>query len=432
VSFFYAGNTLSVLDARQLLSSDLLEALCARGIVEVNGGLACSSVRISPADGFLIAHDRSPPRSRDHINGVNAAARTLSSLTVRVPVDCALDLGTGCGYQALMASRHAARVIATDILPRALELTRFNAELNLITNIECRLGSFFEPVADEQFDLIVCNPPFIISPDSSFSFRDSGLIGDAVSEMILRDLPRHLNTDGYGAVLVNWELDGAEAWYEPGEKWIAESGCDALFLKFATPDPLSYAGSWNAQLRQNDPIGYAAALDRWVEYLSARGVASIAEAGVVLRRGRSSPWHLWLEANIPPSGDATDQMTRIFSAQDWLRSHSGSLSNTRFQLADGHTLHQTMTFTNGSYEVHKVAMRPAATVGVAVEFPPDLIAVLFSISRGSVYEIAKDVAEETGADLGAFLPRVESTIHDLLERGLLSPVEAPSSGATED
>ena len=45
-----------------------------------------------------------------------------------------------------------------------------------------RAGSFFEPVAGERFGLVTCNPPYVISPESAFLFRDSGREGDAVRE----------------------------------------------------------------------------------------------------------------------------------------------------------------------------------------------------------------------------------------------------------
>ena len=76
---------------------------------------------------------------------------------------------------------------------RALRLTRFNAALNEVADrIEVREGSFFEPVADDQFDLVATNPPFVISPATGerLVYRDSGLPGDRVVEHIVRGRPR--------------------------------------------------------------------------------------------------------------------------------------------------------------------------------------------------------------------------------------------------
>ena len=58
------------------------------------------------------------------------AAGYLLNLTIRRQVDSALDLGAGCGVQALTAAAHSRHVVATDVSPRALRFTAFNARLN--------------------------------------------------------------------------------------------------------------------------------------------------------------------------------------------------------------------------------------------------------------------------------------------------------------
>ena len=108
-------------------------------------------------------------------------SRLCDCLTPRSAASSALDVGTGSGVQALLAARQAAHVVATDINPRALAFTELNAALNGFTNIEVRLGSLFEAVAGERFDLITCNPPYVVSPESRWAYRDSGLQGDEVS-----------------------------------------------------------------------------------------------------------------------------------------------------------------------------------------------------------------------------------------------------------
>lgn len=65
----------------------------------------------------------------DHVLGVGGASTTLAQVTVREPRGRTLDLGTGCGIQALHASRHSGAVVGTDISARALAFARFNATL---------------------------------------------------------------------------------------------------------------------------------------------------------------------------------------------------------------------------------------------------------------------------------------------------------------
>ena len=122
----------------------------------------------------------------DHVPGVHRPSVALAHLTVRGDGERALDLCTGNGIQAILLAAHAEHVVATDVNERALAYARFNAALNGVDNVETRAGSFFEPVEGEQFDLVVANPPYVVSPESAYLFRDSGMRGDAVSELVVR------------------------------------------------------------------------------------------------------------------------------------------------------------------------------------------------------------------------------------------------------
>src|SRR5262249_38412620 len=157
----------------------------------------------------------------------------------------------GCGAQALLAARHAATVVATDVNDRALGFAGLNGRLNGV-ELDVRAGSFFEPVQRERFDLIVSNPPFVISPDSTYVFRDSGLEGDAGAGEGGRGAPRPLRGGGLATVL------GTGIGREPGKPWqplggwVEDPSCDPLFLAHEPVEPFSYAVPWNEPLR-GDP-----------------------------------------------------------------------------------------------------------------------------------------------------------------------------------
>jgi 2-polyprenyl-3-methyl-5-hydroxy-6-metoxy-1,4-benzoquinol methylase len=70
------------------------------------------------------------PLGTDHVLGVGGASTTLAAWTPRRPVRTALDLGTGCGVQALHLATHADSVTATDTSSRALRLAALTAALN--------------------------------------------------------------------------------------------------------------------------------------------------------------------------------------------------------------------------------------------------------------------------------------------------------------
>ncbi len=77
------------------------------------------------------------------------------------------DLGTGTGAVALALKYECpdCAVVATDISPEALAVAQDNAARLDIAGIEFRLGDWCSALGDEQFDLIVSNPPYVAEND---------------------------------------------------------------------------------------------------------------------------------------------------------------------------------------------------------------------------------------------------------------------------
>src|SRR3954447_699176 len=151
----------------------------------------------------------------DHVLGISAASTSLAQLTLRDPVGRSLDLGTGCGVQALHLATHSDTVVATDVNQRALGIARLNATLKgVAARVEARDASFLEPVRGERYDLIATNPPFVISPATGerLVYRDSGLPGDRVVEDLVRAAPAHLTEHGWCQVLANWVVERHRPW----------------------------------------------------------------------------------------------------------------------------------------------------------------------------------------------------------------------------
>jgi release factor glutamine methyltransferase len=78
-----------------------------------------------------------------------------------------LDLAAGSGAIALALARELPRatVVGTDTSAAAIALARRNAQRLGLANVLFRMGSWFDPVADERFDLIASNPPYIAATD---------------------------------------------------------------------------------------------------------------------------------------------------------------------------------------------------------------------------------------------------------------------------
>jgi release factor glutamine methyltransferase len=93
------------------------------------------------------------------------------------PPATVLDLGTGSGclIVSLLHIWPQAKGVAIDVSGAALEVARKNAAVNGVAScIDFRQGSWFEPVgAQERFDLIVANPPYI--PESEIATLEPGV-----------------------------------------------------------------------------------------------------------------------------------------------------------------------------------------------------------------------------------------------------------------
>jgi methylase of polypeptide subunit release factors len=318
-------------DAVRALGRRGVAALEATGLAEVAGGEVIPRARVVPVDDLLIAGDSfskgldDPP---DYVASFSPTSRVCAALTPRHHVDSALDVGTGSGAQALFAAQHARRVVATDVNERALEFTRLNAHLNGLTNIECRRGTLFEPVGDEQFDLVTCNAPYVVSPEQRWMYRDGGHMGDELSALIVRGAAARLADGGFATLNVSWLADDED---EPDERiveWIDTRSCEAWVLVAWEADPLEHAADWTAE-HSHDVAALGHALDEWTRYFDALGARWVSEGTVVLRRRGGRGRTIRIDPIDPDSvGDAADQIERAFAARErlsWLDSREDLL-----------------------------------------------------------------------------------------------------------
>jgi release factor glutamine methyltransferase len=114
-----------------------------------------------------------------------------------------LDMGTGCGILAVLATEKAKKVVATDINPYAIECAEKNAKMNHVDDkIEFRLGDLFQPIrTDEIFGLILFNAPYLPSEpceEKSWIGRAwaGGLGGRKVIDRFITDALEFLKADG--------------------------------------------------------------------------------------------------------------------------------------------------------------------------------------------------------------------------------------------
>lgn len=408
-----------------ILSETGVEALTTSGLVADREGQLAPIARLTPFAGLIFAHDaeKSGTMAADHVIGIGPAAKLLHTLTVRAPAARALDVGTGCGVQALCLARHARHVVATDVNPRALWFGRCNAVLNGIQNIEWREGSLLEPIAGETFDLVVANPPFVISPDAEFVFRDAGGDGD-ICRILVSEVGQVLNPGGFAQALINWKVTPDEGWDAEPQRWTEGTGCDAWLLYHRTEDGLAYAAKWNSGLREIDPARFAATLDRWTAYYAEHGIAGLASGAIMLRRRPSgSAWWRADQMVTGPQGDAGEQVRRVFRAQDRLRGwDDDALLTMTPRFAGAHRLDQRLRYHDGAYAVEHTQILLNDGVGVAGIVDPQALLVLLAIDgRQTLAQLLAGAVDELSAEeAAARTTAVVMTVRHLSELGIIT------------
>lgn len=137
-------------------------------------------------------------------------------------VSCSVaDLGTGSGAVALAIAveRPLSQVIATDASVAALAVARRNAERHAIGNVTFAHGDWLAPLAQQRFDLVVSNPPYIESDDPHLARGDlrfeptsalaSGSDGLDDIRRIVRDARACLHPGGWLLFEHGWNQGGS-------------------------------------------------------------------------------------------------------------------------------------------------------------------------------------------------------------------------------
>lgn len=288
ITLFPLAQTVQAADAAQALP---LDALSKAGLINIDGDQVRANVDIRPYgfetpdgqwDGWVVAdptpgldHDRRPMRP-DYVLGVSPASTTLAQMTIPTQVENALDLGTGCGVQSLHLSTHATRITATDLNPRAADLARLTFALNDL-EVDLRHGSLYEPVADQRYDLIVTNPPYVMSPPTDASQRLTYREGDFTADELVRQVVTgsidHLNPGGSCQVLANWAVTD-QPWQDRLAGW-APAGADLWVIEREYLDPYSYIEMWLTDAGLAGHPSWAARYREWLDYFKALGIKGI-------------------------------------------------------------------------------------------------------------------------------------------------------------
>ncbi|KRV47583.1 transferase [Wenjunlia vitaminophila] len=377
-------------------------------------------------------------RPADVVLGAYGASATLAGITVRRPVGTALDIGTGSGVQALHASRHAGRVTATDVNPRALHFAALTLALSGVDNVDLVRGSLFEPVGEARYDLVVANPPYVISPAPPTSvptaavpspltrhtYRDGGMEGDDLCRTLVTRAAHHLADGGYCQLLANWQHVEGQDWRDRLADWVRPTGCDALVIQREVQDPAQYVELWlrDSGDHLSDPARYAARYDAWLGGFERQRVSGIGFGWITLRRsGADHPVVRIEEWPHPVEQPLGEHLERWFDRQDFLRAHDDAgLLTSRLRLADG--VVQEQVGVPGAEDPEHLVLRHERGLRRATRV--DTVGAGFAgacdgtLPAGTILDA---IAQLIGEDPVLLRDRTPDTIRLLVEQGFLEP-----------
>lgn len=309
---FFLGQPVDSESVQEALPGGFVQACLRCGLLVEDQTTIRPAALVVPVDGHLFASDLQRiefQEDEEFVPTLCDAALHLNAITLRNRVGRTLDLCSGFAMHGILASAYSESVIASDLNPRAEGFARFNAALNGHDNLRAVTGDLFAALAGQRFDLILANPPFIISPDAVTTFRYSPFELDGFVQKMLAQACEYLEEGGTLQTICEWvEIEGLD-WQSRLQAWFVGNGCDVWVMPANRQLPGSYARS---VLRQtiDDESELSSLQSQWERYFRNQKVAAIQGGFVMMRRRSGNNWIDFTQLTKPirePIGTAIEQ-----------------------------------------------------------------------------------------------------------------------------
>ncbi len=283
---FHLGEPVPLPDAMNLLGWTIKDLL-GLGIVHSEQGHVRAAIQLSPQDGEWLAADfphLQATREHDWVMGVGPSTRQLNHLIPPMTQPHLLEAGCGIGWIARQRVRQGGTAVATDINPRALDLARLNDRLNGVDGVLYAEGDFFDAAAARApFDIIVANPPYVLSPGGERTFCETP-DGHPLCESVVSRAADYLKPGGYAIVLLNWAHQTDEDWTAEPWRWLGNAPVQSWLYQTECSSPEQYAWQWvHTDPRLTDPAAVASEYDRWLTFYRDQGIQRISLGIGVIR-----------------------------------------------------------------------------------------------------------------------------------------------------
>ena len=400
------------------------------GLVQIKKTSVAAAVELLPYKNLLLAFDLpailNTPLKQNYVMGVGSSTLTLANLTVRRHSHRTLDLGTGSGIHGLLASPHSERVVAVDLNPRAVAFATFNTKLNDISNMDCVQGDLFQQVKNQTFDLVVTNPPFVISPETRYIYRDGGMQADQITRKIVQQVPDFLNEGGFCQILCNWVVKAGRDWHERLQHWFENTGCDVWVMRSETHDAAAYATKWICHTEFNDQeMGFSERFQQWMAYYKKQRIESVISGIITMRKSSVHP--NWFRADDAPErmqGTCGNYIIRGFELRDFLETmhDNRELINTCLRVSPDVRLERQSTPSVDGWleDVTRIHLTKGFVYSGNID---PFVANLIVGCNGN--QKLKDLLDKMAVALGAkasdITPAFCSIVRGLIEKGYLLP-----------
>lgn len=191
--------------AARVFDTRALRALEEMRLVEIAAATVTSPVAVFPCrDLFIVTDALGEHGVANKVMPLGAESYDLAALATRRDATRALDLCTGSGVHALLASRRCRDAVGIDISPRAIAFSEFNAWFNRISNVTFRRGDLYGPVRRAPgYDLITANPPYNpeLGSPAGQDYHSGGESGEEVLSRIVAGVPAFLSEAGHCHVI---------------------------------------------------------------------------------------------------------------------------------------------------------------------------------------------------------------------------------------
>lgn len=335
IRLFLLAIPLDEREMEEIFDPDEIKLCREVGLISHNENGYFSTVDLFPCRGGFFASDH---RFRDKYSKNYVYPPGLDSyMLARGMIDnkskYTLDLCTGSGIQAILASRFSKKVIGVDMNHRAINFARFNALLNQADNVRFLAGDLYQPVEDRKFDLILANPPFVPAPQQSIMFRDGEESGEAILERIIRGIPACMNKNGHAQIVTLLIFRKDEDYYDKLTDWLDFAEFQILVLASRYKEVENYVLEHVDY--DVDYNKYSDEVTRWLEIYKSEGIKKLADGLISMRYTPDIPFDLGIRDVKPVNKPFSDKIKAfldsmveisIFNSPDKLRKRSYKLS----------------------------------------------------------------------------------------------------------